>query len=197
MPTPPLSGKDALINQFITDVIDHAVNQVQRDRSDVPSLDFSATSPIVYKNSLRVSPDDLSSIGTASAVPSRGGLINASALVDLFLAYSHNLTSIRKCTLKRVNQQPTSAANLVTVWSNQITSLHADYKMSAGSFKTALSASNALNNLQPGNVAEPTAITTLINALQTIVDNNMNSAVTVTVCHSSCHSSCHGSRGRR
>ncbi|MAZ47367.1 MAG: hypothetical protein CME65_02320 [Halobacteriovoraceae bacterium] len=196
MTTGEKTDKNPKIGKFINDVITDSINAVQRDSSNLPT--GTLPSPVVSKNSLGVAPNQFSSIGTNSTVPTRGGQLTASALSDLFFVYAHNLTSIRRATVTRLSTNDGTPSSS-TLWSNQITSLSSDYKMATGTFRTQVNAQgDPLSGLQPGSIASNTAIDTLIAALQTVLQNNRTSAsVSITVCHSSCHSSCHGSRGRR
>jgi hypothetical protein len=126
--------KNALIAKFATDVVDAAVDKVEKDRGDVSSVagnpaitsvssSDTASLPFVNKDDLRVRPADFSNLSGSDAggnlhknstVMSRSGLMNAAALADLFIIYGRNLTAIKTCSF-RINKITTSNSATSTV----------------------------------------------------------------------------------
>jgi hypothetical protein len=100
-----------IIEKDSADVTYSADAEIRNYDSANTGVTVSRHTPVISKSSLRTIPGNFSSLGTQSAVVNRGNLIEASALVDMFMVYGRSLTSVRQCsaTILKVNTAGTSS----------------------------------------------------------------------------------------
>lgn len=203
-----LTNKNAKLLKFKQDVYDEMMSFIEEDATSIPSA-YRSNVPVVRKASMLQFPNNSN---YQTIIESKGGLITASALADLFMTYARSLSAVRstRVLVKQVRTYPTTShgnqtyINQPSPWSGyKMTSLSADYALSASELKSAVETidSQSFTSLGPGKISQETRLNSLIGniiqALKNTITTKSTVSFTVTTCHSACHSSCHSSRGRR